>query len=245
MLVVHSIHDHVDEFVSTSESITEGPLSLERLQEFVCSKMVQRLSRIKGILWIQGLEPYRCVLHQSGRGRLGFELDGTWTGPPCSDIAFIGRKSSILNVKALRSKFRQCCACSFDNDMIEGPPTNDSDGWNILCQSKEFTVIESTDSPISYFYLSGSNVYGYSEKEMERDLRIDTDAMNKDLADAVNASIDDPKAFLAYTRDSLGKIRLCYSGRGEPANNVNVLFREANNVLKAHFRNVQVCKCGV
>ncbi len=106
-------------------------------------------------------------------------------------------------------------------------------------------MIETTDSTVSYFYLSGSKVYGYSEKEMERDLRIDIDTMNKDLADAVNASVNDPKAFLAYTRDELGKIRLCYSGHGEPANNATILFREANNVLRTHFRNVQVCKCGV
>lgn len=230
-----------EEFVSVSESICEGPLSLARLEEFVCSNMVQQLSRMKGILWIQGLKQHRCVLHLSGRGRLGFELDGTWTGPPSSDIAFIGSKR-ILDANVLTSQFRQCCC--FQNDVLEGQ-VNDNEGLNILRKSKEFTVIETTDSTVSYFYLSGSKVYGYSEKEMERDLRIDIDTMNKDLADAVNASVNDPKAFLAYTRDELGKIRLCYSGHGEPANNATILFREANNVLRTHFRNVQVCKCGV
>ena len=101
-------------------------------------------------------------------------------------------------------------------------------------------------------------------REIEQNLRIDTDAMNRDLADAVNASVDKPKAFLTYTListlsqssgnggsswnqgggDSSSRIVLCCSGVGEPANNLEVLVREAKSVLSTHFRNVQVCKCG-
>jgi hypothetical protein len=103
-----------------------------------------------------------------------------------------------------------------------------------------------TTSGLSFFRLTGSEQYGFSEEEIEHGLlRIDTDAMNKDLVDAVNASVDhDPKAFLAYTENEHGKTMLCYCG-GEPANNARVLFREAQKVLATHFRNVPHCKCGV
>jgi len=231
-------HLKADEFVSVSESISTGPLSLARLQQFVCSKMVRRLARMKGVLWIQGLDEHRCVLHMSGRGRLGFELDGKWSGPPVSEMAFIGSKS-LLDAEVLRYEFQQCCCDSNDQAGVSG-----DDGLEVLRQSKEFIVIDD-DSPcfgICYFRLTGSQVYGYSEEEIERDLRIDTSTMNKDFADAVNASVDNPKAFLAYAENERGKTMLCYTG-GEPANNASVLLREATSVLTDYFRNVQVCKC--
>jgi len=105
---------------------------------------------------------------------------------------------------------------------------------------------------IQYFRLTGTKVYGYTEEEIERNLRIDTNAMNQDLVDAVNASADSPKAFLAYTyaspdsrHDDSKRIILCLThGTGEPANNLQVLVREAKTVLTSYFRNVQTCKCG-
>ena len=234
----HTHHLKADEFVSTSESIREGPLSLSKLQQFVCSPMVRRLARMKGVLWIQGLEEYRCVIHMSGRGRLGFELDGKWTGPPISEMAFIGR-NSMLDAELLTLEFQQCCSSNITTEM-----NFNDDRLNVLQQRKEFVIFDndSPQSSLHFFRLTGSEVYGYSEEEIERHLRIDTNAMNKELANAVNASVDDPKAFLAYTENSTGKVMLCYTG-GEPANNAGVLFREAAEVLSTHFRNVSVCKC--
>jgi G3E family GTPase len=278
-----------DAFVSVSVSVPDGPLALHKLQYFVTSPLVQRLSRMKGVVWIQGkdLRQYRCVVHLSGRGRLGFALDGKWTGPPLSQMAFIGR-SSVVQAQELQSEFAKCCSVGnsgMDETMVvsnNSPSATSNDDsrqddnyfLNILRNSQEFVILEndnhsdnnsdnqasSPSSPLSsgklyHFRLTGSKVYGYTEEEIERDLRIDTDAMNIDLVHAVNASVfsaergdDHAKAFLVYAtvNESNGRVVLCYAaGSGEPGNNLKALFREARAVLATHFRNVQACKCGV
>jgi len=240
-----------DEYVSISESITDRPLLLWKLQRFLCSNSVRRqLARMKGVLWIQGegLGQFRCVVHLSGRGRLGFSLDGMWTGPPTSDVAFIGRTSALQSPNHLRSEFSQCCLDTGSEDPIPlGSILND------LSEHPEFVLLKSESHQnkidnhtptLSYFRLTGSQVYGYTEVEIVRDLRIDLDAMNRDLADAVNTSVDEPKAFLAYTIAKDNRVALCYPGVDEPANNLRVLVREAKLLLKTYFRNVKVCKCG-
>lgn len=236
-------HLHTDKFASVAVTLDLHPISFWKLQTFVCSPDVQRLSRMKCVLWITGFSD-RCVLHLSGRGRLGFELDGQWAGPPASEIAFIGLE---LNSKRLEDQFTKC---SVEGDPANASPVPHREGLEKLRNSKEFQVFdgnpEDTDE-LTYFRLTGSETYGYTEREIERDLRIDTDAMNMDLADAVNASVDRPKAFLAYKRvnmDGNSHVVLCHPGGSEPANNFAVLLREAVKVLGTHFRNVQVCKCG-
>jgi G3E family GTPase len=272
--------DGDDAFVSVSASVPHGPLALHKLQHFVTSPLVQRLARMKGVVWIQGndLREYRCVVHLSGRGRLGFALDGKWTGPPLSQMAFIGR-SSVVQAQELLSEFAKCCSVGSSgmDEKMEVPKNprsetrhgvsrqDDNFYLNILRNSQEFVVLEddsdnnnnsnqgSSCGNLYHFRLTGSKLYGFTEEEMERDLRIDTDAMNIDLVNAVNASVfsvergdDHGKAFLVYTRVNSGPVVLCYAeGSGEPGNNLKALFREARAVLTTHFRNVQVCKCGV
>lgn len=245
-------HNHLqkDDFVSISVTLKDGPLSLYKLQQFVTSQ--PNLARMKGVVWIDAMPLYRCVLHWSGRGRLGFRLDGKWTGPPQSEMAFIGR-ASTFEANSLETRFADCQATTTNSN--NGATGSIKEGMDLLLvESPEFVVLEWTTQPtkdgtiITYFRLTGTKIYGYTEEEIERDLRIDTDAMNLDLVDAVNASVDQPKAFLAYdthaSKDDRQRIVLCFTGQGEPANNTRVLLREARAVLKSHFRNVQVCKCG-
>ncbi|CAB9527069.1 COBW domain-containing protein 1 [Seminavis robusta] len=269
----HPSHLQADQFVSTSVTLSDRPLSLQKLQQFITSPAVQTLARIKGVVWIQGgsLEQYRCILHLSGRGRLGFQLEGRWTGPPTTEMAFIGRHDKNNDatttghyLESLETDFGNCRILQ-DNEE-ESVPTDDNDNvdmMEILQQSPEFVMVANNssieqenhhDSSVVHFRLTGSQVYGYTEEEIERDLRIDTDAMNRDLVDAVNASVEQPKAFLTYSlhttmTSDCGKARervvLCYGGRGQPANNLQVLMREAKETLAVHFRNVQVCKCGM
>lgn len=239
-----------DDFVSISVSLTDRPLSLERLQQFVTSSLVQRLTRMKGVVWVDACPGYRCVLHLSGRGRLGFHLDGKWTGPPQSETVCIGR-SSTFDATELEQQFRSCQSSLTTADDSPRNKNKNNSGLEILKNCQEFIILESActvTNGLIHFRLVGTKVYGYTEEEIERDLRIDTDAMNRDLADAVNASVDRPKAFLAYTThamdDNRQRLVLCHVGQGDPANNVEVLLREAKECLATHFRNVQVCKCG-
>ena len=59
---------------------------------------------MKGVLWIYELGLVRCALHMSGRGRLGFELDGAWVGPPCSELVFIGESLDSTECGSLFSR---------------------------------------------------------------------------------------------------------------------------------------------
>ena len=262
-------HLQADDFGSVAASHSERPLSLSKLQRFVTSPFVQQLARMKGVLWIRGLEQYRCVLHLSGRGRLGFSLEGIWSGPPTSEMAFLGQASQV-DMKELLAAFADCLVEEEEeeedpHDEKDGPtsippsmPQHDTQQTNLdrLRSQPEFVLLESVScaSPdITLFRLTGRQVYGYTENEIERDLRIDTDAMNRDLVDAVNASVagDIPKAFLAYTYAEMDtvvgparRLVLCWAGAGEVANHLEVLVRQAQVVLASHFRNVPVCKCG-
>ena len=92
-------------YSSLSVTLADRPLSLAKLQQFVTSPRVQKLARMKGVLWIYGFDHYRCILHLSGRGRLGFELDGKWAGPPASELAFIGPRLDT----DLEAGFGNCC----------------------------------------------------------------------------------------------------------------------------------------
>ena len=49
------------------------------------------------------LRNWRCVIHMSGRapGRWSWELDGQWSGPPHSEIVFIGSRQ-VLDLEFLR-----------------------------------------------------------------------------------------------------------------------------------------------
>ena len=231
---------------SLSVKLDKFPLSLLKLQQFITSPQVQKLARMKGVLWIRGISEYRCVLHLSGRGRLGFELDGRWSGPPSSELAFIG---SDIDTAYLEQAFSECCVVDEDQSA-----TRDDQFIHSLSQSQSFDIVnhesKESDDSITYFRISGSKFYGYTEDQIERDFRIDTNAMNLDLADAVNASVaneEGRKAFLAHSEihDEMGRKRvvLCYAG-GEPANDLEFLSEEASKVLATHFRNVSDCRCG-
>ena len=238
-------------YSSLSVTLADRPLSLAKLQQFVTSPRVQKLARMKGVLWIHGMGNYRCILHLSGRGRLGFELDGKWAGPPASELAFIGPRLDT----DLEAEFGKCC---IDKVGMSGENSSDEihDGMlQKLGGSKEFEIVEGStenndNSDITFFRISGSKYYNYTDEEIERDLRIDTNAMNLDLADAINASVANEngcKGFIAHTiiSDQKGKQRtvLCYSG-GEPANNFALLKKLAQEVLATCFRNVSDCRCG-
>eukprot|EP00949_MAST-11_sp_MAST-11-sp1_P003948 g3948.t1 len=231
---VATAHSHAerDNFSSASCTISDAPLRLDRLQEFLSkSSSVRALARMKGVLWIEGMKS-RCVVHMSGRGRLGFELDGKWTGPPLSEMAFIG---SALEPEEICKEFRACAEQSSSVRRTEERFRIDLD---------EFRVVGS-----NLFRLTGSKVYGFTEEHIENFLRIDTERMNIDFADAVNASVDTPKAFLAYTYHEMGertKVALVHDPRAgaELGMNQSVLVREARKVLTRYFRNVPSCKCG-
>jgi G3E family GTPase len=45
-------HIQADDFVSISVSLTDRPLSLTKLQQFVTSPRVQSLARMKGVVWV-------------------------------------------------------------------------------------------------------------------------------------------------------------------------------------------------
>jgi hypothetical protein len=92
--------------------------------------------------------------------------------------------------------------------------------------------------------------------EVERDLRIDLDAVNLEFCDAVNSSTDKPKAFLSFVnKGSRGTTILCHGVDGSETDglpetdqlggNWEVMVREATRIVKYAFRNVTSCKCGV
>jgi G3E family GTPase len=257
-------HDEDHDYVSLSKTFSERPLSLHKLQQFITSPVVQRLARMKGVVWIQGLEAYRCILHLSGRGRLGFHIDGPWIGPPTSEMVFIGhhRRSSSADWNWIRKELDNFCIVDDDNDGNQHSNNDDHQmGLDLLRNTPEFVIVDnplqqsssssSSGRSMIYFRLTGSNIYGYTEDEIRRDLRVDTNALNLDLVNAINVGLDhQPKAFLPYTLmpsddDGRTTVVLCYTGMGQPANNTQVLLREAKAVLATHFRNVQVCKCGI
>ena len=236
-------------YSSLSVTLADRPLSLAKLQQFVTSPRVQKLARMKGVLWIHGMGNYRCILHLSGRGRLGFELDGKWAGPPASELAFIGPRVDT----DLETEFGKCC---IDKDEMSGKNSSveiDDRMLQELSCSKEFEIVDGStpkDSGITFFRVSGSKYFNYTDEEIERVLRIDTNAMNLDLADAINASVANEKGckgFITHTiiPDQQGKHRtvLCYCG-GEPANNFVLLKKLAGEVLATYFRNVSDCRCG-
>lgn len=247
-----TFHLKRDKFDSVAVSLDSHPLSLAKLQAFVCSDLVQGLSRMKGVLWIRGFRE-RCVLHLSGRGRIGFELDGQWSGPPVSEIAFIG---SGIDADELRRGFVGCSSECDEQETTDSVGLQDS-GLTVLENLKEFQIISidpetaGINKELVYFRLSASELYGYTEEQIERDLRIDTNAMQMALADGVNASVNEKvKAFITYQRAKTASgttnVMLCCPryAFSVPANNLEVLQREANAVLKNYFRNVQTCKCG-
>jgi hypothetical protein len=167
-------------------------------------------------------------------------------------MALIGRASSF-QARELETEFRDCQevvenSIQNNNDDNDHDTTISNHGLELLKTSPEFVVLDTSSMEgLIHFRLTGAKLYGYSEEEIERDLRIDTDAMNRDFVDAINASVDSPKAFLAYCHAIINggeRIALWYCGSGDPANNSAVLLREAKAVLATHFRNIQVCKCG-
>jgi hypothetical protein len=123
-----------------------------------------------------------------------------------------------------------------------------------LRKSKEFEIVESStkenNSGITFFRVSGSKYYNYTDEQIEREFRIDTNSMNLDLADAINASVANDqgnKAFIAHTNitDIQGRNRmvLCWT-TGEPANDIDLLTEQAREILATHFRNISDCRCG-
>lgn len=201
-----------------------------------------------------GLRKVRSIVHMSGRGRLGFELDGSWSGPPSTMVAFIG---PALDGAAIAAAFKALAAPPAPTSV----PDMQTRYWRAVEQIKETELFEHVHalsgkaSPGAVlFRLTGHGLFGYTAAEIERDLRIDLDACNIELADAVNASIDRPKAFLSFVRGDAG-IALCHGVDGSITPNLpeteqiggnwDVVIREATRIIKYAFRNVSSCKCGV
>ena len=113
---------------------------------------------------------------------------------------------------------------------------------------------EKDDAVVLRFRLTGAKLYGYNVPQMRSELRMDVDAMNRRLADAVNTSTDRPKAFVCYdTSGADGNVVLCHAptrgtgeggAEGQVAGNAGVLVREAEKILQTAFRNVASCACG-
>ena len=126
-----------------------------------------------------------------------------------------------------------------------------------LCPVDEKGLDDPATCSVLRFQLTGTKLYGYSVAQMRTELRMDVDDMNRRLADAVNASIDVPKAFICYdTLREDGSVVLCHAlamsgeaGAGgvtseQVAGNAVVLTREAEKILQNAFRNVASCACG-
>ena len=201
-----------------------------------------------------GLRKVRSIIHMSGRGRLGFELDGAWSGPPSTMVAFIG---PTLDEAAITSAFKALAAPA-EPTLV---PDMQTRYWRAVEQirgSELFEHVHALSGKASpgavLFRLTGHGLFGYTATEIERDLRIDLNACNVELADAVNASIDRPKAFLSFVEGDAG-VALCHGVDGsitanlpeteEIGGNWDVVNREATRIIKYAFRNVSSCKCGV
>ena len=163
-------HLQVDKFVSLSAAHSHRPLALYKLQKFVTSPLVvQHLARMKGVLWIQGgqskengcrLQDYRCVIHLSGRGRLGFALDGRWSGPPTSEMVFIAKSDSGTG-RAIMGDIE----AAFADCLVKDPDSSDDDGddqmagvsciknntqsWDALQTQPEFDLVETVSCSAS------------------------------------------------------------------------------------------------
>lgn len=101
----HAQPDHlaVDGFTSVS-FVTELPLSVEKLQDFLANRLPAGVLRAKGILWFAGSDR-RHILHITGK-RLSMERS-EWRGERKNQLVLIGRD---LDRESLRTQLQACVA---------------------------------------------------------------------------------------------------------------------------------------
>ena len=267
----HKNHLEQDRFTNVAITIESQPLDLYKLSHFVRHCLPVGLVRMKGILWLNTHDYERVVIHLSGRNRIGFELDGVFTGPPKSTIAFIGKD---LNEKELVAAFHTLVV----NDTKETQKTkeivetDDIDAillekqgketkgegetvFNYLKQSELFEMDDSCSSSSSYvwFRMTGFGLYGYTVQELKQDVRLDLNQMNIDVCNAVNFSTSTPRGFITYrkrkSQNGNEDVWLCVTdvnieGNGTVCGNDAVLESIGRKILKVYFKNVTSCKCG-
>ena len=249
----HQVHAANDRYTTVSVTITGSPLDGQKVSSFFRDSMPSNVVRAKGILWLKENQHDRCVVHVSGRKRYGFEVDGTFQGPPASTMAFIGKD---LSKSWLEETFQSLVVEEIEDkkgEKEEEPVTIAREGDEIsqyLRSSDMFEVLAQEETTM-WFRLIGEGKYGYTAEELVRDVRMDINQMNLDLVCEINQDLTMPRGFLTYRvmrhqeREEVwlrGEVGASNSG-GVCGNN-EVLERVANNVLKVYFRNVTSCKCG-
>jgi hypothetical protein len=178
-----------DQLTNVSVAVADAPISLAKLQHFMRRTMLAyKLVRMKGVLWVDdcsaglgegasgegvvakvgGLRRMRCVVHMSGRGRLGFELDGAWSGPPSSMVAFIG---PALDQAQLTAAFRALAvpappaepAAPDQAETGAGAETDTTQRWEQLAAvvraSPLFEMGPGTAGPCLWFRATGHRTY--------------------------------------------------------------------------------------
>ena len=240
----HQVHAANDRYTTVSVTITGSPLDGQKVSSFFRDSMPSNVVRAKGILWLKENQHDRCVVHVSGRKRYGFEVDGTFQGPPASTMAFIGKD---LSKSWLEETFQSLVVEQIvdeKGEKEEEPVTIAREGDEIsqyLRSSDMFEVLAQEETTM-WFRLIGEGKYGYTAEELVRDVKMDINQMNLDLVCQINLDLTIPRGFLTY-RVMRHQEREEVWLRGVCGNN-EVLERVANNVLKVYFRNVTSCKCG-
>lgn len=234
-----------DRFMTVSLSEETAPLRLGAVQHLLRCGLPKGLVRFKAILWLEGggegdrgaLRRQRSVVHLSGRGRLGFEADGVWAGPPMSSAAFIGKE---LDGDALAVRF-SALAAEPEGKAAEAAAAAAAAQAQAIGESPLFELAPAGvggDQTV-WFRLTGEGVYGYSPDEIRSELRIDLNQLTADFVDAVNASTDAPKAFLCHAAVGAGgSLFAVHAPTGDPddpasdglGGNPGVLDREARAV---------------
>ena len=238
----HQVHAANDRYTTVSVTITGSPLDSQKVSSFFRDSMPSNVVRAKGILWLKENQHDRCVVHVSGRKRYGFEVDGTFQGPPASTMAFIGKD---LSKSWLEETFQSLVVEQIEDEKgekEEEPVTIARKGDEIsqYLRSSDMFEVLAQEGTAMWFRLIGEGKYGYTAEELVRDVRMDINQMNHQLVREVNACLERPRGFLMYRVILRGEVNEVWL-RGE----VNeVLLECAKEVLKVYFRNVTSCKCG-
>ena len=256
----HHHHSHVsahmrrDQFTTVSFTVKDLPLDIVKVSYFLRHQLPKGLVRMKGVLWLNTNQYDRCVLHMSGRHRWGFELDGTFVGPPTSTIALIGRDLHEQELQALFESLTVSTnpVSSPPRSVVATPPAHHHHHQEWLAQSALFECRpfnhhhNEPASAVCWFRLTGQGVYGYTVQELINDIRMDVNQMNLDFVLSMNACVTKPRVFVSYAKDHDGDVWLCASATDDSlCGNIQVMQDIGMDIVKEYFRNVRACKCGV
>ena len=101
-------HLKQDRFINASFD-SRSAMRLAALQSFCRAGIAPGTVRMKGVLWIKEFGDARCVVHMSGRRRLHFRREGTWSGPPSNQLVLIG---TDVDTRQFQQTLERACADS-------------------------------------------------------------------------------------------------------------------------------------